>query len=380
MISSQFDVASDWDFSRLGIKETQYLTHFFHHWTAKYIPQIPARIIEQYSEAGEAVLDPFMGSGTTLVEAAIRLRPAYGTDINPLAYKIAKAKTSRIDATSIAELLLILRKMSVDEAVPNKPRLLGNAVEKEAPNLFPGSEKWFRDDVSISIKWILSCIKTLDENTRNFVEVGLSDLLKGMSNARMDSIIPTLPAEAEYIDKKHYNRVVNNLTRKVNVYGRLFSQLDRMHRALCDYHMRAGDTRCVPFLADARRLSDVVPKVRLAVTSPPYWDAQNYQKLHWVSFQVLGLSEPGKSEIGRKKNDYLHDMRLVVKELVQVLDGVFAIVIGESKRGTHEAVRDICVEEGMKPIDAILRNITMHAFFAKGVKREFIYIFRNKLA
>lgn len=79
------------------MKETQAGTHFFHHWTAKFIPQIPRRVIETYARPGDVVLDPFMGCGTTLVEAARLGYNAWGTDINPLAVKIAQAKTARID-------------------------------------------------------------------------------------------------------------------------------------------------------------------------------------------------------------------------------------------------------------------------------------------
>jgi hypothetical protein len=147
--------------------------------------------------------------------------------------------------------------------------------------------------------------------------------------------------------------------------------------ALQEYLGRADGTTCEPMLADARQLGQYVPPVKLAVTSPPYWNAQNYQKLHWLSFQTFGLEEPGAGEIGRRKNDYLSDMRAVLGQLAQVLDGVFAIVIGESKHGTHETVRDACVAAGMKPLDTIRRTITMHAFFMKGVKTEFIYLFRN---
>ena len=60
----------DWSFADLGMRQTQGSVHFFHHWTAKFIPQIPRRLIGMYARPGDIVLDPFMGSGTTLVEAA----------------------------------------------------------------------------------------------------------------------------------------------------------------------------------------------------------------------------------------------------------------------------------------------------------------------
>jgi hypothetical protein len=375
MAGSRKSAEEDWDFAHLGIDETQYLTHFFHHWTAKFIPQIPARIIEQHTREGDAVLDPFMGCGTTLVEAAVRRRPAFGTDINPLAVKIARAKTMPVDEAALECFLSELdrRKRAGSVEAPG----VASAAASGGFDLFPGSGKWFRADIAAAIRWVLLSIGSFDDATRNFVEVGLSDLLKGMSNARMDRTIPQLPPEPEYVDKKHYNRVVNNLTRRINVYSRLHSQLRRMLDALREYRSRADGTTCEPMLADARQLGQHVPRVKLAVTSPPYWNAQNYQKLHWLSFQTFGLEEPGAGEIGRRSNDYLCDMRAVLGQLAQVLEGVFAIVIGESKHGTHDNVRDACIAAGMKPLDTIRRRISMHAFFMKGVKTEFIYLFRN---
>ena len=267
MAGSPKSAEEDWDFAHLGIHETQYLTHFFHHWTAKFIPQIPARIIEQHTREGDAVLDPFMGCGTTLVEAAVRRRPAFGTDINPLAVKIARAKTAPVDEAALQCFLSELARLKRERSEEG-----GDIESVAAPGdceLFGGAERWFRGDVAAAIRWVLDSIGHLDDATRNFAEVGLSDLLKGMSNARMDRTIPQLPPEPEYVDKKHYNRVVNNLTRPINVYGRLHSQLRRMLDALQEYRGRADGTTCEPMLADARKLGQHVPRVKLAVTSPP---------------------------------------------------------------------------------------------------------------
>jgi hypothetical protein len=96
---------ADWSFAHLGMKQTQESVHFFHHWTAKFIPQIPRQAIELYAEPGDVVLDPFMGCGTTLVEAARRGHDSWGTDINPLAVKIAQAKTAPVDADALTEFI-----------------------------------------------------------------------------------------------------------------------------------------------------------------------------------------------------------------------------------------------------------------------------------
>ena len=67
--------------------------HSFHRYFGKLIPAIPAFAIETFSKKGDLVLDPFSGSGTTVVEANERNRQGVGTDINPLATFVAGVKS-----------------------------------------------------------------------------------------------------------------------------------------------------------------------------------------------------------------------------------------------------------------------------------------------
>ncbi len=364
MKKQQQHAGEDWNFTGLGLKETQAGTHFFHHWTAKFIPQIPARLIERYAQPGDVVLDPFMGSGTTLVEAARLGHEAWGTDINPLAVRIARAKTASIDPVALEAYVTWLRAAAADPA----------GHRASSAHLFPGSEIWFREDVAQAIGACLQRARGLEEATRAFVEIGLSDLLKGMSNARMDQTLPMLPESPRYQDKKHYFRWVDNETREINPFARLAAQLRRMQQALAAFHT-TGAGRATPYLHDARDLASLGRTANLAITSPPYWNAQNYQKMHLLSFKLFGLPEPGPAEIGRRAKEYLPDMAAVTEQLTRVLHGPFALVIGESQEGIHEVVRDQCVAQGMKPLATHVRSVTNQAFFAKRVKQEFIYVF-----
>ncbi|MCK4244141.1 MAG: hypothetical protein KAX20_00795, partial [Candidatus Omnitrophica bacterium] len=184
---------NNWNFEEIGIKHTQYLTHFFHHWAAKFIPQIPQNIIRKYGRPGDVVLDPFVGCGTTLVEAKLYGCPSYGTDINPLAIKICRAKVKKIDNQVLDDFILWLDHFNRKYKKYIKKGQLDLFEEEklpENPTLFPDSNKWFRDDVARCIKFILQRSKNFDINTKNFIEIGISDLLKGMSNARSDRTMP----------------------------------------------------------------------------------------------------------------------------------------------------------------------------------------------
>ena len=358
---------ADWSFADLGMKQTQASVHFFHHWTAKFIPQIPRQAIELYAKPGDVVLDPFMGCGTTLVEAARLGHDSWGTDINPLAVKIAQAKTAPVNHAALTDFIAWL-----EVAAARPERHLADTAA-----LFGGSEDWFREDVARAIRAIRTRARRLDANTSNFALVGLSDLLKGMSNARMDRTLPSLPKTAQYKDKKHYWRAVDNETRAINPFSRLKHQLIRMQGALAEFHAEAKG-RTEPLLHDARDLASLGRRAQLAVTSPPYWSAQNYQGMHKLSFWVLGLEEPRTNEIGRRKNHYLADMQAVIEQLVQVLDGHFVLVIGESADGIHEAVRDQCLSAGMRLVETHTRSLVNQAFFAKAVKREMIYVLQSR--
>src|SRR5688500_10004053 len=68
-------------------------THTFYRYPARFSPQFAAAAIEEFSKPGDVVLDPFVGSGTTLVEAMIAGRHAIGSDISPLATFITRTKT-----------------------------------------------------------------------------------------------------------------------------------------------------------------------------------------------------------------------------------------------------------------------------------------------
>jgi len=77
---------------RLGNRDTTYLTHNFHTYPAKFIPQIPRTIIRQLSVPGDIVLDPFCGCGTTLVEAKLLGRSSIGIELNPEYVKMAEER------------------------------------------------------------------------------------------------------------------------------------------------------------------------------------------------------------------------------------------------------------------------------------------------
>ena len=90
---------TDWDFEG---ENTTFLTHSIHPYPAKFIPQIPATLIDELSEPGDLVYDPFIGSGTTLVEALRGNRRALGSDVNPMSALLAKVKATPLSEEQVS--------------------------------------------------------------------------------------------------------------------------------------------------------------------------------------------------------------------------------------------------------------------------------------
>jgi len=375
-IQKQFK--DDWDFADVPLKVRQGGVHFFHHYTAKFIPQIPEKFIRKYSKGGDIVLDPFMGCGTTLVVAKLLGNHSYGVDTNPLAIKITKAKTMVVNEKIVEEIDDFLRWISARKENGNKTMSFFKSEEQDV-FLFNGSKGWFRDDVAAKIKNVLNQTRLYSENVRNFIEIGVSDLLRGMSNARMDTNIPTLPSEPIYIDKKHYYREINNKTREILVYSRVLSQILRMKRALLEFN-KETDRRliCQPILGDARELSKYIKSCHLVITSPPYWSAQNYQKLHLLSFKLFGLEIDDDDEIGRNGHDkYQKDMTKVQEEIAKIIKGYYGLVIGEDTRDQeHLKVVESAKKTGFELVDTFIRRLSNQTAFSKQIKNEFIYVFK----
>jgi len=73
------------------------LTHAFYRYPARFSPTFAGAAIEAFSQPGQFVLDPFMGGGTTIVEAVARGRQAIGNDLNSLAVFVTRVKTTPLN-------------------------------------------------------------------------------------------------------------------------------------------------------------------------------------------------------------------------------------------------------------------------------------------
>ncbi|MBD0360085.1 MAG: site-specific DNA-methyltransferase, partial [Nitrososphaeraceae archaeon] len=185
----------DWE---LEDADTRYYTHGYHPYSAKYIPQIPYRLVSKFTKKNELVLDNFMGSGTTLVESKLLGRNAIGIDVNPLACLISKVKTTTIQKPALVEISksLILLKEDIINLRGNtvlfnhseKRQTIDNSMSKTLLHLHlhlhPNISKWYHQNVIYELLAIKSRIDTVEnKDVKDFLLVSLSSILRCVSNA-----------------------------------------------------------------------------------------------------------------------------------------------------------------------------------------------------
>lgn len=105
-------------------------THNFYRYPARFSPLFVREVIRQYSSPGQTVMDPFMGGGTTIVEALSLGRKAIGLDINALAHFVTTVKTTPLSENDFAVLAGWLDRLRISTG---RGRLLTEPVRNLPP-------------------------------------------------------------------------------------------------------------------------------------------------------------------------------------------------------------------------------------------------------
>lgn len=284
----------DWDFINAN---TGYLTHAIHPYPAKYIPQIPKALIRELASIGDTVLDPFCGSGTTLVEALRLECHAIGIDANPLACLISRSKTTLLNEAEVDCLRGLVEEISYFAqqtfmgTLPLFPEL--SPFPQTAPMpAFEGVEEWFDQPVIEELSFIKTkCLSLGSEKARQLALTAFSAIIVTVS--RQDS-------DTRYVRRQKNIKPGDTL----QLFSRTLAQA--VQRVVEFGEEVDGRFTATIHQANILEPPDIEP-VDLVVCSPPYPNAYSYHLYHRTRMLWLDMDQPKfkQEEIGSHRK-YSH--------------------------------------------------------------------------
>lgn len=317
-----------WDFKDVDIKE---LTHGIHNYPAVMVYPISRniiKIIEKYQPV-ETILDPFMGSGTILVEGMVNnFSKVYGNDLNPLAKLISEVRTTPIEPNSLNKITKSIIEQ-VEQEFLKYENILSN-INSEINSKFDITEKkgwgdnapeiltehlngkietpdfknigyWFIPSVIVELQIIKDIIKENieDEKIRKFMMVAFSETVRLASNRRNGEFkMYRMKKEKIYNFKPNTKEIFKNT---LLCYVQKMNDFHNVYNKNTEVYITNEDSRVLSYIPDN--------SIDIMITSPPYGDSRTtvaYGEFSRVSLQWLDLEDKevmgiDKSLMGGKK-------------------------------------------------------------------------------
>lgn len=337
---------------------TSGLTHRIHPYPAKYIPQIPRKLIEQLSSPGDVILDPFCGSGTTLVEALAAGRHAIGLDANPLACLISRAKTSRAEMKDLEALRAAGQLASEAADLCETGHFESTGWRPEGEYL----DFWFPRPAIEELAEALKIVMALPESIRDAGLTAFSSIVVWAS--RQDS------------DTRYVRREKNH------VDGQVLQRISRALRATADALEEFAVSTSPSFRVQVRqadiRFELPCDGFDAVICSPPYPNAYSYHLYHQSRMLWLQMDQPTfkKNEIGShrkysakgKNAADVSTFRAEMDSFFELLShglkpgGYACLVMGDSKvRGEFidnaEILAGSAIKAGFREVERTQRNL-----------------------
>jgi Predicted DNA modification methylase len=262
----------------------QYLTHWIYPYKGKFHPQMIRALMNIIGlKQGDTVLDPFIGSGTTAVEAQLLGINCVGVDVSPLCVLQSKVKTESID---VLPQILEWKEEIINRIKPSLFNLEGKTID-DVINLIPNEK--------VKNFYRMAKLVAISDNARRGRE---------FSNAFLKNIELMISSVSDYVE----------IVRKLNL-------------RLGEINIKAGDSRALPLKNDS---------IDGIVTSPPYSIALDYvsndaHALEELGYDISQIREEfvGVRGKGQKRIElYNEDMKKSINEMFRVLKSQkYAVII-----------------------------------------------------
>jgi tRNA G10 N-methylase Trm11 len=266
---------------------SNYGPHGWHRYVGRFPSHLVRGLLNYFGASkSDIILDPFAGSGTTLVEARLLGIPSVGIEICPLSCLISRTKANFPSETeNLTELVYNLSKFydensrkflkAHQERFTHKDVLdrKGNMIER-----FANIEKWFTPEALLGVSLITEFASRLDGYERDFVLLALSSKMRSIGNVDVDVV------RAEY---RKIPRLDVNVLRLVK--RQLLSFIDDIHKSQETHESLISESSTSNLIQGSVLDVKLEPgSISHIITSPPYGvESLSYLRTHLLSYRVL---------------------------------------------------------------------------------------------
>lgn len=284
LIISDLDKGEDfWSFKKDGDRD---YVHGLFAYPAMMVPKMQREILDVFNNRiGKngilTIFDPFMGSGTIMVEGMLHGANIIGIDINPLAYLVSKVKTT------------IYSLKSLNKSVQ---RLLDNISKNERTPIetnFDNIEKWFKMNIILDLDHIKKQIQQESSlKVRRFMWVAFSETVRSLSNSRSSTYKLHIKDSKtiDEFDKDAIQVFRAILIKNFNSTKEYQERLEELGYIIKNGKRSKYIGEIIIKMGDSTKESKKLCKEyhpNLIITSPPYGD--NHTTVTYGQYSVLAL-------------------------------------------------------------------------------------------
>jgi len=301
-----------------------YATHPMHSYSAKFPPQLPRWAMQEFTQKGDNVFDPFAGSGTTLVEARLMGRHSYGTEIDPLSRLITKVKCTPVDTLILyryTEELIINVSHWFAKLRDNRQKGQGLASLGLGITLpsFPNRDYWYYPETLEELTLLLHLIEQIERpEVRDFLYVVFSSIIYTKGKGSMANVMDLAHSRPHRVMKEKAPDVEKAFFTRLNRLRKMIEKFSAEADHNVESKIVGQDARAIPALESN--------SMDLVFNSPPYVNAIDYQRGHkfsvfWLT-RALGTSPEEYLGLSR---EYVGSDRIAKADYLEKLNARFDI-------------------------------------------------------